>query len=121
MATNSATWLCGGDSVSVDASPFSILAWEEVPTGGGGASDLWDRDMAASSVAAFPIVECSNLWLELSAIAWVSRSSTSVARLILGFKGVFGEVAAGMVCGLPSGGVVCSGSSGESTGILILM
>ena len=47
-----------------EASPSSILAWEEVLTGWGGASDLWDGDMAASSVAAFPMVECSDSWLE---------------------------------------------------------
>ena len=65
--------------------PSSILAWEEVLIGEAGASDLWDRDMTASAVAAFPVVECSDLQLELPAIAQISKSSTSVARLILGF------------------------------------
>ena len=104
-----------------EASPSSILAWEEVLTGRGGASDLWDGDMTASAVAAFPVMECSGLQLELSVIAQVSTSSTSVARLILGFQGVLGEVAAGIVCALPSGGVVHPGSSGGSTGMSILM
>ena len=104
-----------------EASPSSILAWEEVSTGRGGASDLWDGDMTTSTVAAFPMAECSNLQLDSSVITWVSRSSTSVAMLILGFKGVLGEVAAGIVCALPSGRVVYSGSYGGSTGILILM
>ena len=107
--------------LSREASPSSILAWEEVLTGRGGASDLWDGDMAASAVAAFPMAECSNTWLDLSTITRVSRSLTSVAMLILGLKGVLGEVAAGIECTLPSGGVVHSGSSGGSTGISILM
>ena len=76
--------------LSREASPSSILAWEEVLTGGGGASDLWDGDMTASTVAAFPMVECSNSQLDSSAITQVSRSSTSIAMLILGFKGVLG-------------------------------
>ena len=97
------------------ASPSSTLAWEEVLIGGGGASDLWEGDMAASAVAAFHMAECSDLSLESSAIARVSRPSTSVARLILGFKGVLGEVAAGIVCAPPSGRVVHSDSSEGST------
>ena len=104
-----------------EASPSSILAWEEVLTGGGGASDLWDGDMNASAVAAFPMVEHSDSQLDSSAIAWVSRSSTSVAMLILDFKGLLVEVAAGIVCTLPSGRVVHSGSSEGSRGISILM
>ena len=64
---------------------------------------MWDGDMAASAVAVFPMVECSDLQLESSIIAQVSRSPTSVARLILGFKRVLGEVAAGIVCAPPSG------------------
>ena len=104
-----------------EASPSSILAWVEVLTGRGGASDLWDGDMAASAVAAFPMVECSDSWLDSSAIAQATRSLTSVAMLILGFKGVLGEVAVGIVCTLPSGRVVHSGSSEGSRGILILM
>ena len=39
--------------------------------------------------------------------------------LILGFGGL-GELAAGMVCTLPSGEAVCSGSSGGGIGISIL-
>ena len=64
---------------------------------------------------------CSNSWLDSSAITQTSRSSTSAAMLILGFKGVLGELVAGMVCTLPSGGVVHSSSSRGSRGILILM
>ena len=90
---------------SREASLSSILAWEEVSTGRGGASDLWDRDMTASAVAAFPVAECSNSQLESSAIAWVSKSLTSVTRLILGFQGALGGVAAGIVCTPPSGRV----------------
>ena len=41
--------------------------------------------------------------------------------LILGFKGVLGELAAGMVCTSPSSKVVCSGSSGGGREIWILM
>ena len=71
-----------------EASAFSILAWEEVLTGRGGASGLWGGDMTASTVVAFPMGECSDLWLDSSTIAQVSRSLTSVAMLILGFWGV---------------------------------
>ena len=81
--------------LSREASPSSILAWEEVSTGRGGASDLWDGDMTASAVVAFPMAECSDSQLDWSAITWVNRSLTSVAMLILGFKGlVLDEVAA---------------------------
>ena len=104
-----------------EASPSFILAWEEVSTDRSGASDLWDGDVTVSTVAAFPMGGCSNLWLDSSTIAQVSRSSTSVAMLIHGFKGVLGELAAGIVCASPTGRVVCSGSFGESRGILILM
>ena len=105
---------------SREASVSSILAWKEVSTGRGGASDLWDGDMTASTVAAFTTGECSNSWLDSSAIAQVSRSLTRVAMLILGFKRVLGELVAGIVCTLPSGRVVCSNSSGGGRGILIL-
>ena len=60
-----------------------------------------------------PYGGCSDSWLDSSAIAQISRSSTSAAMLILGFKGVLGELAAGMACALPSGGVVHSSSLGE--------
>ena len=56
-----------------EASASSILAWEEVSTGRGGASDLQDGGVTASTVAAFTMGECSNLWLDSSAIAQVSR------------------------------------------------
>ena len=39
-----------------------------------------------------------------------SKSSTSAIRLILGFQGVLGIVAAGVAYALPSGRVVHSGS-----------
>ena len=104
-----------------EASPSSILAWEEVSIGGAGISTLWDRDMSASAAAAFPKAECSDLQLESSAMPCFSKSSTSAIRLILGFQGVLGVVAAGIACALPSGRVVHSGSSGESRGMSILI
>ena len=73
--------------LSREASTSSIIAWEEVLTSREGASDLWDGDVTASTVAAFPTGECSDSWLDSSAIIWVSRLSTSVAMLILGFGG----------------------------------
>ena len=90
-------------------------------TNRGGASDLWDGDVTASTVAAFPMGECSNSWLHPSTIAQVSRSLISVAMLILSFRGGLGELAAGMMCASPSSRVVCSGSSGGGRGLLILM
>ena len=69
----------------------------------------------------FPMGECSDLWLDMSVIAWVRRSSTSAAMLTLGFGGVLGELAAGMVCTSPTGKAVHSGSSRGGEGILILM
>ena len=50
-----------------------------------------------------------------------SKSLTSAVRLILGFQGVLGVVAARIACTLPSGGVVCSGSSGVGKGMSILI
>ena len=73
---------------SREASASSILAWEEVLTGRGEASDLQGGDMTASTVAAFPMGECSNSWLDSSTIAQVRRSLTSAAMLTLGFGGV---------------------------------
>ena len=107
--------------LSREASPSPTLAWEEVSTGGSGTSNLWDRDITASAVAAIPAVECSDLQLELSTIAQSRKSLTSALRLILDFQGVLGVVATGIVCTLPSGRVVHSGSSGESRGMSIFM
>ena len=90
-------------------------------TGRGGASDLQGGDATASNVAAFPMGECSNFWLDSSAIARVRRSSTSPAMLTLGFGGGLGELAAGMVCASSTGKVVHSGSSRGGAGISILM
>ena len=70
-----------------EASTSSILAWEEVSTGGGEASDLWDGSVTASTVTTFPVGECSNLQLDSPAIAWVRRLLTSVAMLIHGLGG----------------------------------
>ena len=47
----------------------------------------WECDCFYCSLAAFPMGECSDSWIDSSAITWVSRSSTSVAMLILGFRG----------------------------------
>ena len=99
--------------LSREASTSSTLAWEEVVTGGAGASTLWDGDMTTSAVAAFPAVECSDSQLESSTIAQISKLLTSAFRLILDFQGVLGVVAAGIACTLPSGGVLCSGTSVE--------
>ena len=106
---------------SKEAFTSSILAWEEVSTGRGGASDLWGGDMTASTVAAFPMGECSDSWLDSSAITWVRRSLTSAAMLTLCFWGVGGKLAAEMVCTLSTSKVVHSGSSLGGGGILILM
>ena len=65
--------------------------------------------------------ECSDLQLDLSAIACIRRSLTSAAMLTLGFGGVLGELASRMVCTLSTGEVVCSGSSRGGGGISILM
>ena len=109
--------------LSREASPSSTLAWEEVSIGGAGTSALWDKDMTASAAAAFSVVECSDLQLELSAMPHFSKPLTSAIRLILGFQVVLGVVvvAAGILCALPSGRVVCPGSSGESRGRSILV
>ena len=77
--------------------------------------------MTASAAATFPVADCSDLQLESSAMPHFSKSSTSAVRLILGFQGVLGVVAAGIACTPPSGRVVHSGSSGGSRGISILM
>ena len=90
-------------------------------TGRDRASDLWGGNVIASTVAAFPMGECSDLWLDLSAIAWVKRSSTSAAMLTLGFGGVSGKLAAERGCASSTGEVVHSGSSRGGGGISILM
>ena len=119
--------LCSQNGRNIDrvtlqgASPSSVLAWEEVSTGRTGTCDLWGRDMTASAAAAFSAAECSDSWLEWSAIAQFSKSSTSALRVIPGFQGILGVVAAGITCTLSCGGVVHSGSSGGSRGISILM
>ena len=77
--------------------------------------------MNASAAATFSEAECSDSWLELFAMPHFSKSLTSALRLILGFQGILGVVIAGIGCALPSGGVVHSGSSGESRGMSILM
>ena len=104
-----------------EASTSSILAWEEVSTGGGEASDLWGRSVTASTITTFPVGECSDLWLDLPAIAWVSRLSTSVAMLIHGFVGVLGELVAVIVFTSSTGEVGHPSSSSGGGGMLILM
>ena len=47
-------------------------------------SDLWGGDMVAVTVAVFYGKDCLDLQLDVSAIAWVRRLSTSAARLHLG-------------------------------------
>ena len=89
--------------------------------GGAGTSTLWDRDMTASTAAAFSKAKCSVSQLEFSAMPHFSKSSTLAIRLILGFQGVLGVVANGIACTLPSGGVVHSGSLGEGRGMSILL
>ena len=74
--------------------------------GRGEASDLWGGDATASTVATFPLGKCSDLQLDLSAIAWVRRSLTFATMLTLGFGGVLGELAAGMMCASSTGKVV---------------
>ena len=59
---------------SREASASSILAREEVSTSRGEASDFWGGDATASTVATFPMGECLDLQLDLSAITWVRRS-----------------------------------------------
>ena len=116
---------CGGrniDRITLQGSlPLPTLAWEEVSIGRAGTSALWGRDMTASAAAAFSAAECSDLQLESSAMPHFSKSLTSTIRLILGFQGVLGVVAAGIACAPPSGRVVHSGSSGESRGMSILI
>ena len=48
-----------------------------------------------------------------------SKSLTSAVRVILGFQGVLGIVAAGVACAPSSGRVVHSGSSGVVKGMSI--
>ena len=50
-----------------------------------------------------------------------SKSLTSAVRVILGFQGVLGVVAARIACALPSGRVVHSGSLGVGKGMSILI
>ena len=77
--------------------------------------------MTASTVVTFPMGECSDLQLNVSAITWVRRSLTSAAILTLGFGGVLGELAAGMVCTLSASEAVHYGSSRGGGGMSILM
>ena len=90
-------------------------------TSRGEASDLWGGNVTASTVMAFPMGECSNSWLDSSAIACVRRSSTSVAMLILGFGFFLGELVAVIVFASSTGKVVCPCSSSGGGGMLILM
>ena len=90
-------------------------------TGRGEASDLLGGNVTASTVMAFPVGECSNLQLDLSAIAQVRRLSTSVAMLILGFGQVLGELVVAIVFALSTSDVGCPSSSSGGGGMLILM
>ena len=47
------------------------------------------------------------------------KSITSAIRVILGFQRVLGRLSTGVACALPSGRVVCSGSSGVGKGMSI--
>ena len=67
-----------------------------------------------------PIAECSDSQLKSSVMPHFSKSSTSAVRLILGFQGVLGVVAVGMVCTPPNGTDVHSRSSEGGKGMSIL-
>ena len=90
-------------------------------TGRGEASDLWGGNRTASTVTAFPVGECSNLWLGSSVITQVKRSLTSVAMLILGFGGILGEWVAAIVFASSTSKVGCPSSSSGGGGMSILM
>ena len=69
---------------SREPSASSTLAWEDVSAGGVVTSDLQGGDVVAVTMAVFSGEDCLDLQLDVSAIAWVRRLSTSVAKLHLG-------------------------------------
>ena len=54
-------------------SASSMLAWDDVLTGGTVPSDSWDGDMVATALLTFSGEDCSDLQLDTSAIAWSRR------------------------------------------------
>ena len=89
--------------------------------GGGVASDSWSGEATVSSVTILPIGECSDLPLDMPAIAWISRSLTSIAMLTLGCREVLGELVTKMVRVPSASEAVHSDSTRGGGGISILM
>ena len=78
-----------------------MLAWEDVSAGGVVTSDLWGGDMVATTVVVFSEDDCLDLQLDVSAIAWVRRLSTSAAMLHLGPVEDLGGMVSRMMEALP--------------------
>ena len=74
---------------SREASASSMVAWDDVSTGGSEAPDFWGGDIVTAAVVIFLREECLDSQLDASIIAQSRRSLTSTVKLPSNFGGRF--------------------------------
>ena len=104
---------------SREASPSSMLAWDEASAGGGRPSGLLGRDVGTTAVAGLLGGECWDSQLDASSTAWDRSLSTSSVILPLGLGGDLGGLVIKTVGMSLRGGIFQSGSSIGGEGISI--
>ena len=107
---------------SMDASAISALTWDEVSTSWSSSFGWWEGGIRTTMGCSLLGVELSDLWPDVSSIAWDKISLTSLIRL--SSPSDFGRVdlwglAIMMVETLPRGGTFWSGSSTVGGGMSI--
>ena len=104
---------------SREASPSSMLAWDEVLAGGGRPSVFHGGDIRTTAVVGLLGDDCWDLQLDTSNTAWDRRLLTSIVILPLDLGGDLGGLVIKMVGMSSKGGILWSGSSIGGEGISI--
>ena len=104
---------------SREASPSSMLAWDEVSAGGSRPSGLHGRDMRTTAVVSLLEGDCWDSQLDTSNTAWDRRLLTSIVILPSGLRGDLGGLVTRTVGMSLRGSIFLSGSSMGGKGMSI--
>ena len=104
---------------SGEASPSSMLAWDEVLAVGSRPSGLCSRDVSTIAVVVLLGGVCWDSQLDTSNTAWDRRLLTSIVILPLGLRGDLGGLVTRTVGMSSRGGIFLSGSFMGGKGISI--
>ena len=96
---------------SREPSASSMLAWDDVSTGGTVASDFKGGDIVTTTVVIFSREDCSDSQLDTSVITWFRRCLTSVVILPSSFGGDLCGLVVWMMEALPIDSALVSDSS----------